>query len=403
MNVVHYLTLAINPFLGFIASLFRYDKKSTKVILWLFTMIYGYTFVISNETMDANRRKGWYELITGQNLSWFETLKYFYIDNDNATDFIEPLIYSVTAQVFPTFNGLMLVLGCIFGFFYGRNIDFVYRVFNFKQSNPFAILFLACFPFVIGFWEINMFRFFMCAILYFYAVFPYLISGNRRSLIWLVFIPFIHFTYWLPVILLLFYIYFKNKPKLYFSLLVIGLLFSFIDVTFIGDIMKMILPSNFHSKIDLYTNSNYHFGREKLAKNWAYYAKRLFYYVEFILLVCFYKYNMIQVKKDKAMYRLFNFCLLFSAFSFFMLGLPEGDRFVRGASLFNFAFFVFYLSYNKTPNFIKIGNVIILPLALLFIFAFIRDSFNTINSEIFYNNTIVMLIHNAGKALVEIL
>ena len=140
MNLIHYLLLAINPFLGFLTSLFRFDRSSTRNVLWIFTAIYGYTFVISNDTMDANRREGWYELITGQNLGWFETLKYFYIDNENATDFIEPLIYSISAQFFPTFNGLMLVLGAIFGYFYGSNIVSVYNIYRSGRNNFLSIL-----------------------------------------------------------------------------------------------------------------------------------------------------------------------------------------------------------------------------------------------------------------------
>ena len=68
-----YFLFLIWPFLSILIALYEYRQKWSKNVIWLFVAFFGYTFVISNDTMDANRyRDQFIEVSTTDNGTIFE-------------------------------------------------------------------------------------------------------------------------------------------------------------------------------------------------------------------------------------------------------------------------------------------------------------------------------------------
>src|SRR5690606_23903119 len=117
MGLIYLIIFSIWPLGGIFFSLKNYSKKWTKNIIWLFVIFYGYTFIIGNETMDANRIKQKFEVFTNLNLNFNEFLSYYIIENANTVDLLQPFVFYLTSKFTDRFDILMAILALIFGFF----------------------------------------------------------------------------------------------------------------------------------------------------------------------------------------------------------------------------------------------------------------------------------------------
>ena len=125
MGFFYLLFFCIWPFGALILSFIKYSKKWTKNLIWAFVVFYGYTFVISNDTMDANRLLTRFETAVqfkGDIHAYFLNL---FILTEGNINFLEPFIHYLVALFTDNFQILMAVFGLIFGYFYSRNICYL--------------------------------------------------------------------------------------------------------------------------------------------------------------------------------------------------------------------------------------------------------------------------------------
>lgn len=401
MVVFVFILFLIWPFGGTIASLGAYNTKWTKNILWLFVIFYGYTFVLSNDTMDANRIKEKFEIIVNGNFTFGGLLRYYFLDNADGVDIIQPIIFYFVSKLTSNFYALMAVLGAIFGYFYSRNISYLLDRRECKL-NWYNVLLLYLFAIIISFWDINRFRFATATMVFFYATIPYLYENRRRSL-WFVPLSFlIHFSYLFPTIVLLIYMMFKNKAKWYFVFFIVSFFIASIDATMVGEFLLSLLPSNFHYKVMAYTNESYVQEQAENAKSFSYLLRYTMFFIINSLFVIFYLRYKDVIKSSFEMDRLFCFSLLIMAAANFISIIPSGMRFMSLSALYSITFLFFYFQRYGLLKREKLFLHISVPVFILSSFGYIRLGLNTIDIVAIVGNPVVAFFNDSRVALIEL-
>jgi len=75
-NIIAYATAVVWPFFALVFAMINYRSVFSKNVLWFFCAFFGYTFIISNPEMDANRYKTFLERSYAKNdMPYFDALK----------------------------------------------------------------------------------------------------------------------------------------------------------------------------------------------------------------------------------------------------------------------------------------------------------------------------------------
>src|SRR5690606_22641678 len=330
------------PFGAVVYSIKNYKGLATKNVVWLFVIYYGFNFVLSNDTMDANRLKDKFEVFLNADFGFFEVIKVFYLNRKDGVDIIQQIVLYLAAKITDDFYILMGLLGGIFGFFYSRNIGYLFDYAGGKIK-VYNYLIIWMFVFVIGFWQINAFRYWTSAVIYFFAVAPYIVE-NKKGNLWLA--PatiFLHFSFLYANLILLIYILLRNRANLYFAFYMVSFFLVTVNVSEVGQLLTNLLPSNYHRKILAYTDGAYVAEIEESVKSISYYLRFLMFFFLNLTFTIIYLKKRRQIKEHHDLFSLFSFCLLIMAAANFISIIPSGIRFVYLSSTFSFGFIFLYL------------------------------------------------------------
>ncbi|MBK8502220.1 MAG: hypothetical protein IPL46_08435 [Saprospiraceae bacterium] len=87
-----YLLFLIWPFFSVIYAVVNYRSPWAKNIIWLFSGFFGFTFVISNEGMDANSYRSYLEYLYESDITFSEYFVGVYQGIYSRGDYLEPAI-----------------------------------------------------------------------------------------------------------------------------------------------------------------------------------------------------------------------------------------------------------------------------------------------------------------------
>jgi hypothetical protein len=386
------------PFLGFVNALRNYRSSWAKPTVIAFVAFFGLSMVKS-DTVDSTRYVQNLEMMYDSNKD-FETIQNgFYSGDGGQAD----IYVTITTFIFSLFtnngNILFMFFGLVFGYFYANNIWSVLTESKGKLHWE-QHLILAAFSMIIGFWTINGVRMWTAAHIFFYGGFMYLYHGKRKGLLIAATSVLVHFSFVLPIILLIGY----SLVKLNFRVLYIFYIASFfiaeLNIDFIRTTLENNLPEFILPKVKTYFNDDYLEGYEEAVAsvNWyvLYYKKILIYFTVIFISVIFFKANPnAQTKK------LLGFSLLFLSFANILSLLPSGARFLNVAFLFSLAT-SFIIMSNAKDIFITKSVRFLSPLLILFCIISVRLSLDYFNVTTLTNPVIVMLT-NINQPLIDLI
>jgi hypothetical protein len=136
-----YMLFILWPFLSVIYAIVNYRSKWAKNIIWFFCCFFGYTFVISNEGMDANRYRDFLVELHTSEISFGDYFHGVYNGDIGRGDYLEPTIRYIVSRFSDDYRILYAIFGFIMGYFYSRNIWFLLDEVS-DRIKPYAIPFL---------------------------------------------------------------------------------------------------------------------------------------------------------------------------------------------------------------------------------------------------------------------
>jgi hypothetical protein len=401
----NYLLFLLQPFLALIFSLKNYKAAYSKNILWLFVIFYGFTLVISNKGIDANRYRDRLVEMSKVEMTMDNFIGGLYTQETQYVDVAQPLITFLVSRITTNSRILFAIFGLIFGYFYSRNIWFLIERAGpyIKRSN---LIILFTFAFIIGFWSINGFRMWTAAHIFFFGAVRYLMGDKKRGIPIAAISLFFHFSFMLPVAILCLFAILRNRVHLYFWFFIATFFITELNLGGVREILTNILPDIFHRKVFGYTqeSSLQATAQAFQMQSWhaRYYGKAL-HWVVIIMISLIYSKGLKFLKTDKRFIPLLGFSLLFLGAANIASLVPSGGRFLSVADLFAIALIFFYMEHAPAERLMKKLLPITLPALLLYCIVALRIGFDTIGVMTIIGNPVVALFGNVNIALIELI
>lgn len=348
-NSKYYLILFLFwPFLAFLTAISDYSKKESKMVVYLFLIYYGLTFVLGNAGNDAER----YALYMKNNADlpfsdFFKIIGGIYT-SDTSVDIVEPLI-SFFISRFTTYHGVLFAsYAALFGYFYLNSVNNLYDLY--KNNNGWNTLFyLVFFILILPITAINGFRMWTAAWIFFFGAYHVILYRNPRYLLIALSSSLVHFSFLSANIILIIYFLAGNRNYIYLPIAMASFVLPHLLAPFFRSI-SLKLGGGLHSRYETYSNKDYIIATQQASEQSAWFLTLgnvvFFYYLLFAIVLMHVRYG--YLIKGKAESNFYSFLLLFLAFVNFGKGIPSfGERFQ--ILFFLFATTYIFLCFLKLP------------------------------------------------------
>ena len=402
-----WLLFLMNPFSAVVVALNNLRESYTKNIVWLFVVYYGFTLVISNEGMDANRTRDFFISLRYTDLGFREMLALAYRDGSNVLDVAQLIISYIVSRFTSDPRILFAVFGLVFGYFYSRNIWFLIDKAGsgIKGAN---LIYIIVFTVIIGFWKINGFRMWTAAHVFFFGAYLFLMENKKGGLLIASSSLLFHFSYMFPLGLILIFIVLPRKVSWFYGFFLMSFIVSEIDINVFTDKLTSILPGIFHQRIEGYTSEAYLESTlaDEATRNWRYdLYRQAIKWASTLLLSVIYFNGMKYLNEQKRLKNLFCFALLMMASVNLFSHIPAMFRFYPITYLVVFAFLFIYLQQAPEFRFKKLVMNFSFPLLLFYCIGQINTSLLTIGLITIIGNPVVALFptNDFNTAIIEFL
>ncbi len=400
-NFIYFL---FSPFIGLIQAFKHNNKDWAKNSVWLFVIFYGFTMA-RPEIMDASRTVARFQELYNAPLSWDVFIANFYDVDTGIVDIYQPFVLYIVSLFTDNGNVLFAVFGITFGYFYSRNIWLLLDLNKEVKRNKLFWLLLISFVCVIGFWNLNGVRMWTAAQVFFYGGFLFLIYGKKKGLLIAISSVLIHFSFVLPVGILLLYIFIKIPWRFLYFFFIASFFISSLNVAVVRNLLESNLPEFLLPRVQSYMNDEYVESINELSAsgNWyvGFYGQSLtWFFVVLFTIIYFSKRK--KSAYDNSFSNLFGFSLLFLSVGNITSLLPSGGRYLLIAQLFGMAVLFFYFVVYDDKRYIKWAKLFS-PLLFFFIIVSIRISFDTITLMTVFGNPILAVIFDSPIPLIDLI
>lgn len=399
MNSNNKVLLAIFwPFSALISALRNWRQPWAMNVFWVVCIylgaiqIYHPEGTVLGDGADGGRYVMQLMDMHNGNMGLFEQIAYRFAVS-GGMDFYQ-LILTWIVSIF-TDNGhvLFACFAAVFGFFYSRNMWYVLN----RISDPLgwcAIIFVAVLFLICPIWQINGVRMWTATHVFMYAILPYICEGNKKRLLWLIAVPFIHFSFLYFVVVSAFAVllpdkFISNSGIVKWGLVAIfigSLVLSAVNIPAITNALEQFSPDSYQDRIELYTRDTAFERLEagRMAVNWyVTAASNVEIWVSNILLLVIALSRFDEVSTRK----LLNFTLLISAIANIASQIPSGGRFLVIAHLFSYSIILWQITKPNCRNqlIFKIAKIAAIPLLITLVFG-IRSGLDYYGISLFCGN-----------------
>ncbi|WP_298222739.1 EpsG family protein [Flavobacterium sp.] len=400
-NFVFFL---FSPFLGLIQAIKHYRESWARNSIWLFVIFYGYT-MYRPEIMDSSRYVAKLQELYNAPVSWDAFLSNFYSDETGTVDIYQPLVTYLLSFFTNNGNVLFAVFGILFGFFYSRNIWLLLDLSKKQKMTVGMVTVLIAFCCVIGFWNLNGVRMWTAAHMFFYGAFLLLVNGNKKGVIVAVLSILVHFSFVLPVGILLLFYFVKIPWRILYFFFISSFFISSLNIESIRSRLESVAPDFLLPRVKSYTSDEYVETISDLnaTGNWyiTYYSISINWYIMILFTIIYFSKSKFSAY-SKSFSNLFGFSLLFLSVGNITSLLPSGNRYLLVAQLFATALLFFYYVVYEDREYRK-WAMLCSPLLFFFIIVSVRMSFDTISLMTILTNPVLATIVDLPIPLIDLI
>lgn len=317
----------ICPFGAFLYCLKNIKSKSSFLIFFLFSLLFGWCFTLDlNSEFDGSSYiKKFLEFKSNSDF-YYELTQYLQFDSGKKDFYFETISYLVN-QITTNYHFLFLVFSFIFSYFLLRSLSFITN--NRKYDNG-LLSFLLVLLFVSSnsIMNINGMRFWTASWIAVYSFFQIFVNGNKRYFLLLLSTSFFHGSFLLIIVLTFLSFFLKKYDRLWTVLAFFSIPFSYLSfelIEFIYDFLPVFLQKGINPYIDSdYVNfinesGTGFFWVPKISN----FTIATFYNIMFFMLLK----NRRKVLLNIETRELYRFYLILLTFSQFLMAIPSMGRF----------------------------------------------------------------------------
>lgn len=413
-KIYSFALFLFSPVLSVVLAVQNYESRWAKNVVWLFVIFYAVIFTIPHETSDAYRYKTDFEDFYYLNglkgeIEFGDFLSNFFVEEPNPKfrkpfeDIIHPTISYFVSNFTGNFRVMYFFVGVIFGYFYSRNIWFLFHSLN-QRLKPIHLLIIAGLALIIPFWQLNSIRMWTAAHIYFYGLILFISSNRKSGIVCMGLSVLMHFSFLFPVLAFVIYLVLGNRPRLYFIFFLLTFLLNEVDLGLVRKALTSVVPDFFHDKVIAFTPEETLTPFVVKEKSWhaVYYGLALKWTI-FTVIFSLYIYGRDKIKNIPFLYNLFSFTVLFLAASQLASIVPSGSRFLKIGYML--ALYCLFFSIEYLNNSVKFKRTfyLVLPGLSFFCLVMIRIGFDSINMGILGNFFTFFTIGPLDTSLMEII
>lgn len=386
------------------ASLKNFRDPLAKRGFILFCLYFGFVFVFSRDIQGADSARYAQNLADLHKLtpSFMTLWNSFYTYETNYLDIYQPIITWVVSLFTDNARYLFAFFALVFGYFYANNLWIVFSSIKGKPSLT-LFLFIFVFAFIIPIWTINGVRMWTAAQIFIYGVLLYFIKEEKNGLWWAISSIFVHFSFLLPIMILIIYRFLPKNITLYMVFFVSTLFISEIDLIGVKNTL-FFLPEIFHPRVETYTNIEYAERVQELStdNNWYVQFSGTALKIAIIsLMLGLILTGRRILKTNPIQYNYICFVLFFYGLVNLVALVPSVGRFLAVANSLSLVFIILYLSKYKISRVVSAIRVLVVPLLIFYCVFSIRVGFDFIGVSAFIGNPISAIFFEDTKPIIE--
>ncbi|MDN3676674.1 hypothetical protein QWY90_05040 [Flavobacterium paronense] len=391
------LFFIFSPFFGLIKAFKNYKAVWAKNAIWFFVIFFGFTMYFPPGS-DVDRYNAKLESLYYSPVNWDNFSSSFFsadYDGEVSYDIYAPIILYCVSTFTNNGNVLFGIFAIVFGYFFSRNIGFLFDLVPKNKMNIYLWILLISFTVTVGFWQLPTVRMWTAAHIFFYGAYIYIIKNNYRGLLIVLSSILVHFSFALPVAIFLLYFFVRIPYFILYVFFITTFFISEINVSVLGSRLESILPTFLLPKVKVYTDEDYGDAYVTYYSSFSwfmvYFRKAAGWFITFFLSYIFFSGR--KFLAANLNFRFFySFTLFFLAIGNIMNLVTSGSRYLLIAYLFAFATIFYYVQSNYNTVLEKWMRILS-PLLVFYIIVSIRLSLDTISiSTIFLNPFLVFFL-----------
>jgi uncharacterized membrane protein len=369
-----YVLFFVWPLFSVIYAISNWRMPWAKNITWLYCCFFGFTFVISNEAIDANRYSDSLSKLHKSGIGFIEYFDKVKEGLFGRGDYLEPMLRYLVAIFTDDYRVLFAVFGLIMGYFFSRNI-WILLDGSGGRVKPHASPLLVMFVFLVPIWLINGFRFWTATHIFVYAAFQmYYYRKYGVALIFLLFSVLTHVAFLLPVTVLILFHLIPKRNWFFICLFFSSLLLVNLDLSFLISIIPDKLGGPAVELIRSYIDEDYVARRldEANKLNWYVRYRFLPLYIYTIVIAVFLLTIGRNLLRNSNNAKLLYFGILLFSITNIIDIIPSSARFYSLAYLCIFASLFLIAQQTDSSRALKVMGWIAVPFIILPILVEIR-------------------------------
>lgn len=389
-----YILFLIWPFLATAAAFKNYKMPWAKNIFWLFCIFYGFTFAIGAESEESDivRYTANMQDLNRVEMPFSQAVEFY--SESGQIDFVSTAVQIIVSRFTDRQPVLTMVFAIIFGFFFSRNIWYIMQRLEGKLQYI-TILLLVCFFLVNPIWNINGFRMWTAAHVFIYGLLPYLCEGKTRYLWVSVISMTVHFSFLVPVGVLIGYILTGNRLMLYFGLFLFTAFFAEINIGAFNSVMEAYAPEALQERTSSYRvegsdRPGMAVADQGQSRRWyAVWQNRALRYSVIALLIGLFITGRKFFTTHKYWMNLFCFVLCMYSAANLLSSLPSGARFFTIANLSALPLLILYIQNKPREKIMKRFIIAVSPGLLLYAIVSLRIGLYSMSATAILGNPVV--------------
>ena len=367
-----FLLSFISPIVGLYTAIrYRYEPWA-KNLCWIFCSFTGLVIIYSYaEGYDIYRyaiqlKEFYYSEFGIMGLA----RQFFAQENVDVYQFI--LVF-FTSRFTDNEHVLFLFYAIIYGFFYSRNIWYIYEKKNNENKSYHMGILILYIALIWPIWQIAGARFGTAFHLFIYGAMPYIFEKNKSKLVFLFLSAIVHFSFIFPITIFLVYLFLPRKQYVIIIFYSVTLFIKEINLSAVNEFLNAYLPSFLHKRVDIYANEEFLIRIKEMTysfhvtfmKNIGYITIQLLLFTSFYMLQRF-------IKDNPNINNLFFFSVLLGGCSNLFSLVPNGDRFLSLSQFFILTVVTFIFSELPTTDIYRKRLLLLVFLLLIPVIFIIR-------------------------------
>ena len=327
--VIKFFLFLVSPALGFLGSVKSMNSRSSFLVFFLFSVLFGLCFITEDAKSDQysldsaayRYRFEQYRSYSDYDLKdFFREFKQQYTSSGRreTRDIYVVTMAFLSSRISSNYHVFFALLSTVMAIFQLLSLKFLVKEEAFKGT-LICILLSYFFMRSNGIFNINACRFATASWVAIYCNFQIFRNGNKRYLLLALITPLIHLSYWFYLIVLLLVLLSSSFLRFWKIALFASFAASSIAIQFVSDVSPY-LPANIQGMIEMYTNDI------DTRNNLYQILRRVFNVIEHGFLVyimlLFMRSERIIAQKPCAK-RVYEFLLVWLSIMFFVLPIPS--------------------------------------------------------------------------------